>query len=73
MPTGTIGRTLSYLPVTQGKEAEVLNREVIPTVRELAQALAGAGAAVDDSAAIVTAILTRLDAIEVRLHALDGL
>lgn len=52
-------RALSQLPVSKGQEAEVLNREVFPMLREILVALQNAGGSVTD----LTAVEEKLDTV----------
>jgi len=51
-------RSLSHLPVAKGQEAETLNREVIPYLRELGRQVAELAQALEDLEARVAALET---------------
>lgn len=48
MVTGQITKGVSQLPVAEGMEAEAINREIMPLLRELVIAVRAMGQLVDD-------------------------
>ena len=48
MVTGQITKGVSHLPVAEGMEAEAINREIMPLLRELVIAVRAMGQLVDD-------------------------
>jgi len=56
-----MARGLSHLPVTEGHAAEVLNREIVPYLRDLDSRLV-------DLEARVTDVEARLDALAVNVR-----
>jgi len=73
MTTGVISRGLSQLPVVPGKEAEVLNREVNPMIRELRTSLAATGALVDEAAVRLSVLEAEIDALQLAMGDFTGL